>query len=171
MRTAAQAAGVPVSTAVPGTTYRIGAVRMTILGPRRELHGTRSDPNNNSLIALAVVAGRRVLLAGDAEREEQGAMLADGEAGRFRADVLKVAHHGSAYQDQRFLAEVNPAVALFSVGKDNDYGQPSGSTLEWLSHDGARVLRTDLNGACAVVADHGRIATLTHQTASTGGLW
>ena len=39
--------------------------------------------------------------------------------------MLKVAHHGSAYQEPGFLDAVDPAVALVSVGQDNDYGHPN----------------------------------------------
>ena len=47
-----------------------------MLGPPYPLAGTRSDPNNNSLVLRATVAGVRILLPGDAETEEQHAMLA-----------------------------------------------------------------------------------------------
>ena len=58
-----------------------GAVELTVLGPPYPLRGTRSDPNNNSLVLLATVAGVRILLAGDAETEEQRAC----STGRRRA--------------------------------------------------------------------------------------
>jgi competence protein ComEC len=65
--------------------------------------------------------------------------------------VLKVAHHGSAYQDTDFLNAVNPKVALVSVGVDNGYGHPNPALLSRLARDGARVLRTDTDGDLAVV--------------------
>ena len=70
----------------------------------------------------ATVAGVRILLPGDAETEEQHAVLARVAPGQLRADVLKVAHHGSAYQDEGFLDAVRPAVALVPVGADNTTG-------------------------------------------------
>ena len=73
-------------------------------------------------------------------------------AASLRADILKVAHHGSAYQEPAFLDAVDPAVALVSVGTGNDYGHPNASLLSRLTRGGTRVLRTDLSGDVAVVA-------------------
>ena len=66
-----------------------------MLGPRAAFHGTRSDPNNSSLVLRASIDGTRILLPGDAEVEAQQALLDAGTD--LRADVLKVPHHGSAY--------------------------------------------------------------------------
>ena len=103
-----------------------------MLAPARPITGTRSDPNNNSLILRAVNRGVSILLAGDAETEQQHALLAGRAAGRLRAQVLKVAHHGSAYQDPALLDAVDPVVALVSVGADNPYGHPSPDLLDRL---------------------------------------
>ena len=84
----------------------------------------------------ATVAGVRILLSGDAETEEQRAMLETVPAAAIRADVLKVAHHGSAYQDPEFVAAVRPAVALVWVGVDNDYGHPNPGLLARLTRGG-----------------------------------
>ncbi|GAB1690062.1 ComEC/Rec2 family competence protein [Krasilnikovia sp. M28-CT-15] len=147
--TAAHAAVQPIT---PGWSYAAGDLQVTVLGPVAPLHGTNSDPNNNSLVLLARVRGHTVLLPGDAETEEQDALLARLGPGALQADVLKVAHHGSAYQEPRFLDAVNPAVALVSVGPDNDYGHPSAPLLARLTRAGARVMRTDLDGDVAAVA-------------------
>ena len=150
VRSLGRAAGIPVTVTAPGTTYVTDGLQLNVLAPVRELRGTHSDPNNNSLIIMASLAGRTVLLTGDAEQEEQATVLAAGPRAGLRADVLKVPHHGSAYQDQAFLAAVAPRVALVSVGRDNDYGQPTRSTLARLGDAGARLLRTDLAGDLAV---------------------
>ncbi|MFU8874803.1 ComEC/Rec2 family competence protein [Micromonospora sp. SL4-19] len=144
--------GAAVLRAVPaGWRWRAGGTELTVLGPPYPLRGSRSDPNNNSLVLAATVAGVRILLPGDAETEEQRALLETLPPGAVRADVLKVAHHGSAYQDPEFLDEVRPAVALVSVGVDNDYGHPNPGLLDRLTRAGARVLRTDTDGDVAAV--------------------
>jgi competence protein ComEC len=151
---AAQAARTrtPVATVAVGWTYRAGGLELAVLGPPEPMHGTSSDPNNNSLVLRVRVGGRTVLLPGDAETEEQQALLTHLGAAAVRADVLKVAHHGSAYQEPQFLDAVDPAVALVSVGRDNDYGHPNGPLLDRLARSGARVVRTDLSGDSAAVA-------------------
>ena len=142
----------PVYPVGPGWSYAVGGLRLTILGPVEPLHGTNSDPNNNSLVLRARLDGRTVLLPGDAETEEQQELLTALGPAAMRADVLKVAHHGSAYQEPLFLDAVDPVVALVSVGVANDYGHPNRALLSRLTRDGARVMRTDQDGDLAAVA-------------------
>lgn len=153
---AATAAGTPVRVAETGQTYTVGGVTLSVVGPTKRLAGTRSDPNNNSLMLLARVRGVRILLAGDAEEEEQQALLDSTGGAGLAADVLKVAHHGSAFQDPAFLDVVHPKIAVVSVGADNPYGHPNPSVLARLGRHGARVVRTDRSGdAAAVRTEHG----------------
>ncbi|WP_442933399.1 ComEC/Rec2 family competence protein [Micromonospora psammae] len=155
------AAGVAeVRPATAGWSYRAGGVELAVVGPPYPMRGTRSDANNNSVVLRAVVAGVRMLLAGDAETEEQRALLDRLPPDALRAEVLKVAHHGSAYQDPAFLDAVRPAVAVVPVGAGNDYGHPSPSILGRLSRGGARVLRTDTDGDVAVVTGRHGLAVV-----------
>lgn len=159
---AAAGAAAPVQTGHTGSVYKVGEVTLTVLGPPYELVGTRSDPNNNSLFLLVEVRGVRVLLTGDAEVELQLAMLERPGPHKLRADVLKVPHHGSAFQQQEFLEAVAPAVALVAVGEDNSYGHPNPAVLSWLERGGTRVLRTDTDGDVAAVRlDGGELAVVT----------
>jgi competence protein ComEC len=158
---AAWAAGTPVQEADTGAAYQVGEVSLSIIGPPYEMRGTRSDPNNNSVVATADVRGIRVLLAGDAEVELQQALLEQVGPGRLRAEVVKIPHHGSAYQEPSFLDAVAAAVALVPVGEDNDYGHPHPALLAGLSRDGTRVLRTDTDGDVAAVLHHGKLAVVT----------
>jgi competence protein ComEC len=168
VRQSAAATGAPVGVVGAGHGIVVGAVRLAVLAPVHQLEGTRSDPNNNSLVIRAAVGRCSVLLTGDAESEEQAELLGEDRGPAVRSDVLKVAHHGSAYQDLRFIGAVAPSVALVSVGRDNDYGLPSGAVLAALTSAGARVLRTDLAGDLAVVARPGGIAVATHRVRSDG---
>jgi competence protein ComEC len=148
---AAAAAAIPVRTAAAGWTARDGELQIRALGPPYPIRGTRSDPNNNSLILQVRVRGMVLLLAGDAEGEEQRAVLDRLGPAALRADVLKVPHHGSAYQEPSFLDAVDPRVALVSVGAENTYGHPNLPVLDRLARTGARVLRTDTQGDLAAV--------------------
>jgi competence protein ComEC len=114
---------------------------------------------------MATVGEVRLLLAGDAEVLEQSEVLAADGPDALRADVLKVAHHGSAYQDVDLLDAVHPSIALVSVGAGNPYGHPNPSVLAHLQREGARVLRTDVDGDLAVVLDQGTLATVRHGSA------
>ena len=169
VRAAALAASVPVAEVGVGWGYRNGAVDLRVIGPSRPMTGTRSDPNNNSLLLLARVRGVSVLLVGDAEVEQQHALLAELGPDALRADVLKVAHHGSSYQDPELFDAVDPRVALVSVGADNSYGHPSPPVLRRLADNGARVLRTDLDGDIAVVSTSDGLAVVTEGVGSAIG--
>jgi competence protein ComEC len=103
------------------------------------------------VVLLVTVRGVRLLLTGDVEPEAQAA-LARAWPG-LRADVLKVPHHGSRYQDLDFLRGLGARVAIASAGEDNDYGHPSAETLEPLAASGADVFRTDRDGTVVVVAE------------------
>jgi competence protein ComEC len=110
-----------------------------------------------------------VLLLGDAETEEQEDLVAGLGAAALRADVLKVAHHGSALQARSLLDAVDPAVALVSVGRDNDYGHPNAVLLGRISEGGARILRTDESGDVAAVLVDGGLAVAARGEADVPG--
>ncbi|MCM3883970.1 ComEC/Rec2 family competence protein [Frankia sp. R82] len=149
-------AGVPVRTVTAGSRGQVGAVGWTVLAPRVLLHGTDSDPNNDSLLVSAQVGEVRILLTGDVEAVAQQAVLgALDAAAALRADVLKVPHHGSADQDPGFLRAARARYALVSVGVGNDYGHPAAATLRILRQAGVAIGRTDRDGALAVTAPDG----------------
>jgi competence protein ComEC len=164
----ASKAKVPVTTAVPGERRRIGQLSWRVLGPpAATADGSGEDdgsgPNNASVIMLVRVAGFRILLAGDAETEEDDALLAEGT--HLRVDVLKEPHHGSSTLDPRFLAATHAAVSLISVGAGNPYGHPAQRTLTWLRRLHMAVYRTDQSGSIAVAIQGGRLVIVTSRRA------
>lgn len=159
VRRTAQEAGVPVRVARAGESTQVGPVRWQVLGPLRERYDdSASPPNDASVVLLVETTELRVLLLGDQERPSQ-ADLRRGYPG-LRADVLKVAHHGSSKQDERLITGLGARLAVVSAGRDNDYGHPAASTLRMLERAGVAVHRTDLEGDVAVLLDgRGRLGT------------
>jgi len=119
-------------------------VRISVLAPSDPLlTGTRSDPNNNSIVLRVDAPGGSFLFTGDLEREGRARLYTTRP--NLRADVLKVAHQGAENgTDRAFLSRVNPTVAVIPVGAGNRYGHPHRETLALLQ--GRRVYRTDLHG-------------------------
>ena len=151
--------GIPLRTVAVGERRDVGGAALEVLGPSHAYRGTRSDPNNSSVVLRVGTAGRTLLLTGDVEVEAQRAMVRAGLD--LRADVLKVPHHGSPHQDRGFLHATRASVAVVSVGAGNDYGHPSGVLLGALAAAGARIVRTDLGGDAAVCERDGRLAVVT----------
>ncbi|WP_078599772.1 ComEC/Rec2 family competence protein [Streptomyces violens] len=147
VRKAAAAQEVPVVRATPGERRRTGPVSWEVLWPTAGF--MPEGPNNASVTLLVRTAGLTVLLLGDLEPPAQQALLA-AHPGLRAIDVLKVAHHGSAYQDPALLRALAPRLAVISSGAGNPYGHPAPSTVAALRIQGARVLRTDTDGAIAV---------------------
>ncbi len=142
---------VPVTRAVAGERRRTGPLDWRVLWPPPDPAPDPDGPNDASVALLVRSAGLRMLLLGDLEPPAQQELLrSPAAAGLGRVDVLKVAHHGSAYQDPRLLRLVAPRVALISCGADNPYGHPAPGTVAELRAVGAVVLRTDRDGALAV---------------------
>jgi competence protein ComEC len=160
--------GLQPGTVSAGLRFDVGQVHLDVLGPGKLFTGTRSDPNNSSVVLMATVAGHRILLTGDAELEAQDALLTSGVD--LHAEVLKVPHHGSAYSDPAFLQSVHAHLALVSVGLNNDYGHPSPLLIAELGRLGVPVRRTDSDGDVAVVVDAGRLVPVIHATRTGNAL-
>jgi competence protein ComEC len=155
VRDLASARHVEVRRASYGASGRLGPLRWQEIAPS-ELPSSESDspPNDASIVLLVQTRGIRILLMGDEEQSSQE-QLWRVSGGALRADVLKVAHHGSARQDPELVQGVHAQFGLISVGVDNDYGHPAPSTLALLRDAHIRVGRTDRDGDLAVVVDHG----------------
>lgn len=136
------------------TTIAFGAGAAIELLPAARVspagHSANAEENNQSIVAQLRACGRVVLLPGDSEAEAERA-LAPRIAG---ADALKASHHGSATSSEpAWIAAARPRVALISCGEGNRFGHPSPVTLGRLVLAGARVYRTDLEGAIRLTAD------------------
>ncbi|MFD7694984.1 ComEC/Rec2 family competence protein [Streptomyces sp. NPDC059805] len=159
VRREAAARGVPVTRATAGEERRTGGLSWRVVWPPPAPAMIPEGPNDASVTLLVRSAGLRLLLLGDLEPPAQRA-LSRSPAGALLdgVDVLKVAHHGSAYQDPGLLRRVAPRLALISAGADNPYGHPAPGTVAALRAQGAVVLSTDRDGALAVTGEGAELA-------------
>ena len=131
-----------------------GQVNIKVLWPQQtfsnyeQLPGDGSSINNSSIALLLDVNGLKIFATGDIEPPVQEEIYRLENFGAV--DILKVPHHGSAYQFPDLLARVHPKISLISVGVGNRYGHPSQKTIALLERGGSKVMRTDLDGAIAV---------------------
>ncbi|MGK5696878.1 ComEC/Rec2 family competence protein [Streptomyces sp. URMC 128] len=180
VRRHAAARRVPVTRAAAGEQRRAGELSWQVVwpppsppsgrlpalppGPHPQVlpalppHPAPEGPNDASVAMLVRSAGLRLLLLGDLEPPAQRALARSPAAGALESvDVLKVAHHGSAYQDPGLMGRAAPRLALISCGAGNSYGHPAPGTVAALRAGGAMVLRTDRDGALAVVGGGGKL--------------
>ena len=102
-----------------------------------------NDENNNcSLVIRLYYNGTGILLTGDAEGSIEDAMMRIYKSG-LNSTYLKVSHHGSRFSSTaKFLARVQPRIAILSYGRDNVYGHPHKETLDRLRAAGAQIYTT-----------------------------
>ncbi|MGD8151107.1 DNA internalization-related competence protein ComEC/Rec2 [Ornithinimicrobium sp. Y1694] len=141
-------AQVPAEVVTARAVRLVGDVRIEVVSPGERPVVGGSAANNASLVTDIQVGGVAMLFTGDLEPE--GARpLRRILAGRDY-DILKVAHHGSAAQDEKVVTNARAEIALIGVGEDNTFGHPAPRTLDLLARTGTVVLRTDLDGDVAV---------------------
>ena len=117
--------------------------------------GVEKNANNGSLALRLEYGEVSFLLTGDIEADAER-HLAAVAGDKLRADVLKVAHHGSrSSTTQSFLERVNPRSAVISAGRDNRYGHPHGDVMQRLeSSIGAeQVFLTARDGTVEYISD------------------
>ena len=112
------------------------------------LPGDGSKVNNASIALLININGMKIFAGGDIEPPAQE-LIATSKLLPV-VDILKVSHHGSAYQYLPLLDQLRPKIAVISVGAGNSYGHPALTTLSALKARAIPTYRTDVDGAIAV---------------------
>lgn len=142
--------GLKVNTPVPGSKIVVDSdLDVTIVAPNNT---TYEDLNNYSIVLKVTYKNNSFLFTGDAEAASEAEILK--AAYNIKADVLKVAHHGSySSTSDAFLKSVAPKYAVISVGKGNDYGHPAADTLTRLTNHKVEIFRTDLSGTIIATSD------------------
>ena len=109
--------------------------------------------NNNSIVAQFNYNNFKMLFTGDIEKLAEQQIL-KAEKAEIRADILKVAHHGSKTSSiPEFIKAVRPKIALIGVGKNNTFGHPNQQTIKNLENIKCRIYRTDLQGEIIIKID------------------
>lgn len=146
---AAAAVGARVTRAFAGDVLRLGALRLDVLWPPREIAEAppEGSANDRAIVTHVSSGDFDLLLTADAESNVTGALDLP------QVEALKVAHHGSVDEGlPAELQQLRPAVAAIEVGRHNTYGHPTPSTLAAL-RTVPRVYRTDRDGTIRLHAD------------------
>jgi competence protein ComEC len=152
----AHALGIKVVRHWEGDKFELGGADVDVLFPPQDWPVGLEPKNNDSMVLHVSYGNTSVLLEGDAEKAVERRIAS---LHHPRADLLKVGHHGSATSTTpEILQSVKPSFAVISVGFQNSFGIPKPDVLARLQNSGARVYRTDLNGAVTFYLD-GRSVT------------
>src|SRR6185503_7736562 len=108
--------------------------------------------NNDSIVLRVMLDERSFLLTGDIEARAEEALAAVGDT--LRADVVKVAHHGSKTSSTAaFINATHPRYAIMSVGQHSIFGHPNAEVVKRWEVSGALVLRTGNSGTITFTTD------------------
>lgn len=134
----------------PLDTFTLGDATVTVLSPEKD--AVYDDLNDYSLVLKLEYEDISFIFTGDAESGVERALVKSGFD--LNADVLKCGHHGSSTSSSTtFVDAVNPAAAVISCGKDNDYGHPHDETLDTLNSRGIEIYRTDTSSTIVALTD------------------
>ncbi|MBI5921716.1 MAG: DNA internalization-related competence protein ComEC/Rec2 [Betaproteobacteria bacterium] len=134
-----------------GQAWEWDGVRFEVLHPLREQYAAPSRKTNDMSCVLMVSNSHgKVLLTSDIEAISEKALL-ERAAGKLRADLMIVPHHGSRTSSTpAFIRAVGATQVIFPVGYRNHFGHPKPDVVERYRQSGARMHRTDMDGALTV---------------------
>jgi competence protein ComEC len=148
-----QSIGVGPEIGYRGMVGQLGTMNWVLLNPTFQAIEA-SDSNDASLAAVFDFGSFALLALGDLGESGQLRLMRQSYSilGQLRSKplIVKVAHHGSADQSRGLYELVQPEIAIFSVGSNNDYGHPSDRAIRISKSTGAITARTDLQGAIAI---------------------
>jgi beta-lactamase superfamily II metal-dependent hydrolase len=131
-----------------GHKENFGDVLIEVIAPVKDIRGTASDANNNSLVLRVVYGDVAFLMTGDMETAERASVKIFP-----RAAVLKLAHHGSSNgTDERMLLEVSPDLVILSYGDGNSYGHPHRKVVDLIARFNLRS-RATKDGEIRITSD------------------
>ncbi|MEZ2348738.1 ComEC/Rec2 family competence protein [Terriglobus sp. RCC_193] len=128
-----------------GDTAQLGNLNIIAESPAPAYQNGNEPANDDSLVLRLQYGKASVLVAGDAERASEEAML---HRGLPSSTLLKVGHHGSnTSTSENFLQQLRPQCAVISCGRGNAFGHPRMPVLQRLQTAHVKTARTDTMGA------------------------
>jgi competence protein ComEC len=174
--------GIPTRTLIAGDQLSFGDASVRVLWPAPDSDAAAagfspasarvglkaastsvSRRRDDSLVMRISASGMNFLLPGEAGADAEKGILASGEP--LESQVLKMGHHWSRSSTSGdFLARVVPQVAIVSPeGGTKGGDSPNPEMLDALASAGARIFRTDAEGATSVEWKQGLLVVRTYR--------
>lgn len=152
---------IPQKRIMSGEELKIGKdISIRFLNPSEKLcereNGFLRNMNNQSLVFQVIYKKVKILFSGDIEKEAIEDMVSRDI--NIKSTVIKVPHHGGKVSANfELVKRVSPKIAVVSVGANNPFDHPSVKTMEDYKKSGAKIYRTDINGAVMLRTDGIRV--------------
>ncbi|MBI5898077.1 MAG: DNA internalization-related competence protein ComEC/Rec2 [Rhodocyclales bacterium] len=153
---------------VAGDAWEWDGVRFEMLHPAGEPLSRKS--NDLSCVLRVSAGGRAMLLTSDIEAVSEQALLAR-YGQRLAAEAMTAPHHGSKTSSTaEFIAAVGAREVIFPVGYRNRFGHPKDEVVARHVASGARLHRTDRDGALRLLLAPQGVA-VGHERAESRRYW
>jgi len=171
-----QLQSVPKATHLPRFTCHAGQqwqwdqVTFRVIYPAQALAAGIRD-NDKSCVIQVVSAHGSLLLTGDIEQYAEQALL-DSAPEKLRSNVMTMPHHGSKTSSSlAFLKQVQPEVAIATVGYLNRFGHPKPAVMARYQALGSHTLRSDEDGSVVLDFTQGARPQVTRWRAAEPHYW
>lgn len=136
--------GYPVVYPKNGQVYNLGSAKIHIVSTGT--HNAKAKNLNETCIVVRVTHGKNsFLLLADCNSTEEKLIMKGKQ--KYKADVVKIAHHGAkSGTSKTFLKKIKAKHAVISVGKENKVHHPNGNKLKMIHKLGLKMYRTDSQG-------------------------
>jgi competence protein ComEC len=148
-----------------GERFVFGGAAFEVMAPSDDWRVALTPANNDSLVIRVSFGKTSALLTGDVDKKVERELVKQ----QIRAEVLKVAHNGSATSTTpEFLSAVRPQFAVIFAGAHNSFGHPRREVLERLAQSHVVTYRTDTLGASTFILDGTSVRARSWVTGLTG---
>ena len=149
---------IPLIVLAAGDKITVGKDSANFLSPDKNLIQS-GELNDTAFVSAVDTQKFRLMLNGDIGQNVEKYLIKKYPVEDLKADILKVAHHGSKYSSsEEFLKTVSPKLAVIEVGAKNTYGHPTKEALSRLAEANIlKTFRTDQNSTIKITAENGKL--------------
>ncbi|MGE7841190.1 DNA internalization-related competence protein ComEC/Rec2 [Lysinibacillus sp. NPDC093712] len=138
---------VPVKEKMEGSSWHVGSTSFHYLSPRDTLY----EGNNDSLVLFIQQQSFRALLTGDLEEAGERQLIKLYGQQLANITLLKAGHHGSKTSSiEPFVELLQPALTVFSAGRNNRYQHPHDIVVERFKKRRLATKTTSIDGTIEV---------------------
>lgn len=138
---------VPVKEKMEGTSWHVGSTSFHYLSPR----DTHYEGNDDSIVLFIQQQSFRALLTGDLEEAGERQLIKLYGQQLANITLLKAGHHGSKTSSiEPFVELLQPALTVFSAGRNNRYQHPHDIVVERFKKRRLATKTTSIDGTIEV---------------------